>query len=110
MNRNALESLRLGELVEATQVRLIGASDGFDSSNQQSKIMLAMMNSFARGPPADWRELVQVRFRPGNLSGTDRRTARDRHPQPLTGSHATVPTARETSGFKAGSSRREIRP
>jgi site-specific DNA recombinase len=46
MNRNALESLRLGELVEATQVRLIGASDGFDSSNQQSKIMLAMMSTF----------------------------------------------------------------
>ncbi len=46
MNRNTLESLRLGELVEATQVRLIGASDGFDSSNQQSKIMLAMMSSF----------------------------------------------------------------
>ncbi|MEX0687992.1 MAG: transposase zinc-binding domain-containing protein, partial [Pirellulales bacterium] len=46
MNRNALESLRLGEFVEATQVRLIGASDGFDSSNQQSKIMLAMMSSF----------------------------------------------------------------
>ena len=46
MNRNALESLRLDELVEATQVRLIGASDGFDSSNQQSKIMLAMMSTF----------------------------------------------------------------
>jgi len=46
MNRNAPESLRLGELVEATQVRLVGASDGFDSSNQQSKIMLAMMSSF----------------------------------------------------------------
>jgi DNA invertase Pin-like site-specific DNA recombinase len=46
MNRNMLESLRLGELVEATQVRLIGASDGFDSSNQQSKIMLAMMRWF----------------------------------------------------------------
>jgi len=27
-------------------VRLIGASDGFDSSNQQSKIMLAMMRWF----------------------------------------------------------------
>ncbi len=46
MNRNTLESLRLGELVEATQVRLVGASDGFDSSTQQSKIMLAMMSSF----------------------------------------------------------------
>ena len=46
MNRNTLESLRLGELVESTHVRLIGASDGFDSSNQQSKIMLAMLSSF----------------------------------------------------------------
>ena len=46
MNRNTLESLRLGELVEATHVRLIGASDGFDSSNEQSKIMLAMLSSF----------------------------------------------------------------
>jgi len=38
----------------------------------------------ARGPPTDWNELVQAHFRSGNLSGTDRRTARDRHPQPLT--------------------------
>jgi len=34
----------------------------------------------ARGPPADWGELVQVHFRPGNLSGTDRRAARHRYP------------------------------
>ncbi len=61
----------------------------------------------ARGPPADWGEFVQAHFRPGNHSGTDRRAARDRHPQPLTGSHATVRTAREKSGFKAGSSRRD---
>ncbi len=61
----------------------------------------------ARGPPTDWGELVQAHFRPGDLSGTDRRAARDRHPQPLTGSHATVPTGREKSGFKAGSSRPE---
>jgi hypothetical protein len=27
----------------------------------------------ARGPPTDWGELVQVHFRPGNLSGTDSR-------------------------------------
>ena len=45
--------------------------------------------------------------RPGNLSGTDRRTARARHPQPLTGSHATVRTAREKGGFKAGLRQRE---
>jgi hypothetical protein len=61
----------------------------------------------ARGPPADWGELVQAHFRPGNHSGTDRRAARDRHPQPLTGSHATVRTAREKSGFKAGLRQRE---
>jgi len=40
-------------------------------------------------------------------SDVARRTARDRHSQPLTGSHATVRTAREKGGFKAGSSRRE---
>jgi hypothetical protein len=40
-------------------------------------------------------------------SDVARRTARDRHSQPLTGSHATVRTAREKGGFKAGSSRRD---
>ncbi len=40
-------------------------------------------------------------------SDVARRTTRDRHPQPLTAFHATVPTAREKSGFKAGSSRRD---
>lgn len=58
MNRNALESLRLGELVEATQVRLIGASDGFDSSNQQSKIMLAMEDSPVNGTSAPFFRLM----------------------------------------------------
>ena len=61
----------------------------------------------ARGPPTDWGELVQVHFRPGDFSGVTRRAARDRHPQPLTAFHATVRTAREKSGFKAGSSQRE---
>ena len=55
----------------------------------------------------DWGEPVQVHFRPGDFSGIARRVARDRHPQPLTGFHATVRTAREKSGFKAGSSQRE---
>jgi hypothetical protein len=45
--------------------------------------------------------------RPGNLSSVARRAARHRHPQPLPGSHATVRTAREKSGFKAGLRRRE---
>jgi hypothetical protein len=46
MSRNTIESLRVGELAEITGVRIIGASDGFDSSGQQSKIMLPMMSSF----------------------------------------------------------------
>jgi len=37
----------------------------------------------ARGPPTAWGELVQVHFRTGNLSRVTRRTARDRHSQPL---------------------------
>ena len=61
----------------------------------------------ARGPPTDWGELVQVHFRPCDFSGVTRRAARHRHPQPLTAFHATVRTAREKSGFKAGSSQRE---
>jgi hypothetical protein len=61
----------------------------------------------ARGPPTDWGELVQVHFRPGDFSGVTRRAARHRHPQPLMAFHATERTAREKSGFKAGSSRRE---
>ena len=61
----------------------------------------------ARGPPDDWRELVQGHDDRVIFQASDRRAARDRHPQPLTGSHATVRTAREKSGFKAGLRRRE---
>ena len=46
LSRNTIESLRVGELAEITGVRIIGASDGFDSSGQQSKIMLPRMSSF----------------------------------------------------------------
>jgi DNA invertase Pin-like site-specific DNA recombinase len=46
MSRNTIESLRLGELAADTGVRVIGASDGFDSAGQQSKIILPMMSSF----------------------------------------------------------------
>jgi hypothetical protein len=61
----------------------------------------------ARGPPTDWGELVQVHDDRAIFQATDRRTARDRHPQPLTAFHATVRTAREKSGFKAGLRPRE---
>jgi site-specific DNA recombinase len=42
-NRNVIESLRLNELVRRAGVRLVGASDSFDSANEQSKILLSMM-------------------------------------------------------------------
>ena len=42
-------------------------------------------NSCARGPPTDWGELVQVHDDRNVFQATDRRTARDRYSQPLTG-------------------------
>jgi len=42
-NRNVIESLRLNELVRRPGVRLVDASDSFDSANEQSKILLSMM-------------------------------------------------------------------
>ena len=38
----------------------------------------------ARGPPTDWGELVQVHDDRDVFQASDRRAARDRHPQPLT--------------------------
>jgi len=46
MSRSTIESLRLGELAADTGVRLVGASDGFDSANPQSTILLPMLGSF----------------------------------------------------------------
>ena len=45
----------------------------------------------ARGPPTDWCELVQVHYERRRLSGTGRRAARYRYPQPLS------PTGHEAS-------------
>jgi site-specific DNA recombinase len=45
MSRNTVESLRLGELTADTGVRLVGASDGFDSANPQSAILLPVLGS-----------------------------------------------------------------
>jgi hypothetical protein len=62
-------------------------------------------------PPAGHPPTGASSFRPtfdgAIIQATDRRTARDRHSQPLTGSHVTVRTAREKSGFKAGLRRPE---
>ena len=52
-----------------------------------------------------WGRSFLLRAR--SVVATSGRAALDRHPQPLTGSHATVRTAREQSGFKAGLRRRE---
>ena len=38
-----------------------------------------------RGPPADWGELVQVHDDRDVFQATDRRAARDRYSQPLSG-------------------------
>jgi site-specific DNA recombinase len=42
-NRNVIESLRLSELVRVSGVRLVGASDSFDSASEQSKILLSIL-------------------------------------------------------------------
>ena len=41
-SRDAIESLRLGKLVDGTRKRLVGATDGFDSDLPQSKMMLQL--------------------------------------------------------------------
>ncbi len=51
--------------------------------------------STARGPPTDWGELVQVHDDRDAIQATDRRSARDRHLQPLTGAGRELPKPRE---------------
>jgi hypothetical protein len=52
----------------------------------------------ARGPPTDWGELVQIHDDRDVFQASDRRTDRDRHPQPLTGvgHEASKPPERPT--------------
>ena len=45
LSRNTIESLRHGELAEATGVRVVGASDGYDSANPQSSLLLPVLGS-----------------------------------------------------------------
>jgi hypothetical protein len=49
----------------------------------------------ARGPPTDWGEFVQADDDRAIFQESPDFSARDRHPQPLTGSQATASTARE---------------
>ncbi len=98
MSRNTIESLRLGELADETGVRVIGASDGFDSANPQSSLLLPVLGSmneafitqlrskvnrgmddaFRRGdnvsPPGVGYRLVDVKDASGNLVLTHKNT------------------------------------
>jgi hypothetical protein len=59
----------------------------------------------ARGPPTDWADLVQVHDDRDVSQATDRRVARDRHPQPLS------PAGREvTTKPPGGRTRRDSTP
>ncbi len=98
MSRNTIESLQLGELANETGVRVVGASDGYDSSNPQSSLLLPVMGSmnqafitqlqskvrrgmddaFRRGdnlqPPGVGYRLVEARDANGNLVITHKNT------------------------------------
>jgi DNA invertase Pin-like site-specific DNA recombinase len=98
MSRNTIESLRHGELAEATGVRVVGASDGYDSANPQSSLLLPVLGSmneafitqlrskvkrgmddaFRRGdniqPPGVGYRLVDLKDAHGNLVFTHKNT------------------------------------
>ena len=102
MSRNTIESLRLGELANETGVRVVGASDGFDSANPQSSLLLPVLGSmneafitqlrskvkrgmddaFRRGdniqPPGVGYRLVGVKDPSGNLVITHKGTIEKR--------------------------------
>ena len=98
MSRNTIESLKHGELAESTGVRVVGASDGYDSANPQSSLLLPVLGSmneafitqlrskvkrgmddaFRRGdnisPPGVGYRLVEVKDANGNLVITHKNT------------------------------------
>ena len=98
MSRNTIESLKHGELAESTGVRVVGASDGYDSANPQSSLLLPVLGSmneafitqlrskvkrgiydaFRRGdnisPPGVGYRFVEVKDANGNLVITHKNT------------------------------------
>jgi site-specific DNA recombinase len=98
VSRNTIDALRLGELAGETGVRVIGASDGYDSDNPQSSLLLPVLGSmneafitqlrskvkrgmddaFRRGdniqPPGVGYRLVEVKDANGNLVITHKNT------------------------------------
>ncbi len=94
------------------ELRRPRASRGSLAKNRLIELIIRQESLQPSGLPLeivqpDWADLVRVHFRPQRLSSVAGRTARDRHPQPLTAFHATVRTAHEKSGFKAGLRQRE---
>ena len=98
LSRNTIESLRHWELAEATGVRVVGASDGYDSANPRSSLLLPVLGSmneafitqlrskvkrgmddaFRRGdniqPPGVGYRLVDLKDAHGNLVFTHKNT------------------------------------
>ena len=98
MSRNTIDSLQHGELAASTGVRVVGASDGYDSANPQSSLLLPVLGSmneafitqlrskvkrgmddaFRRGdniqPPGVGYRLVEVKDANGNLVITHKNT------------------------------------
>ena len=61
MSRSTIESLRLGELAADTGVRVIGASDGIDRADQQSKLVLSGPEPVSRDELLRRRSAAQSR-------------------------------------------------
>jgi hypothetical protein len=82
----------------ATDGVFVPTGDGppaFLSARPIAQADLAALTEKVRRRVVRWFRMQRRSRRPGNLSSVARRAARDRHPQPLTGSHATVRTARK---------------
>ena len=68
-----------------------------------SRFLVPPPISPARGPPTDWGELMQVHDDRAIFQATDRRAARDRHPQPLTAAGREVTTKPPGGGIRRDS-------
>ena len=72
LSRSTIESLRTGELATDMSVRLVGAIDGFDSSNPQATLLLPISSSyhaaFIQDPRAKVKRGMDDAFRRGRTS------------------------------------------
>jgi DNA invertase Pin-like site-specific DNA recombinase len=79
MSRNTIESLRLGELADETGVRVVGASDGFDSANPQSSLLLPVFGSMNEVFITQLRSKVNRRMDDAFRRGDNIQPPRSRH-------------------------------